>query len=168
MDDPGSTIPQGQRSGAWNIRLTQAAPSDQETLGDFEIVIADRRWRIFVPDVVRRVSRALVACEAEASVALTDDRTIKRLNFRDRGKNKPTNVLTYERPPEILLAFGVVAREAQREHKKIGDHLSHLIVHGALHLHGYDHHHPGEAREMEAEETRILARLGVPNPWRHR
>lgn len=146
MDDPGSTSP----------------------FGGFDIVIADRRWRAFVPDARRRISRALAACDCVASVALTDDRTIKRLNFRDRGKNKPTNVLTYEHPAEILLAFGVVAREAQRERKTIGNHLSHLIVHGALHLQGYDHHHPGEAREMESEETRILARLGVPNPWRHR
>lgn len=146
MDDPESTFPPG----------------------GFEIVITDRRWRAFVPDATRRVSRALYASGCAASVALTDDKTVKRLNFRDRGKNKPTNVLTYEQPPEILLAFGVVAREAHRERKTIGNHLSHLIVHGALHLHGYDHHHPGEAREMEAEETRILARLGIPNPWKHR
>ena len=146
MDDPESTTP----------------------LGGFEIVITDRRWRAFVPDARLRISRALAACGCAASVALTDDRTIKQLNFRDRGKNKPTNVLTYEQPPEILLAFGVVAREAKRENKSIGNHLSHLIVHGALHLHGYDHHHPGEAREMEAEETRLLARLGVPNPWKNR
>lgn len=143
---------------------------DPESIGPFggyEIVITDRRWRAFVPDAALRVRRALAVCGIGASVALTDDKTVKRLNFRDRGKNKPTNVLTYEQPPEILLAFGVVAREARREHKTIGNHLSHLIVHGALHLQGYDHHHPGEAREMEAEETRILARLGVPNPWRH-
>ncbi|MBU6420202.1 MAG: rRNA maturation RNase YbeY [Proteobacteria bacterium] len=146
MDDPGSTSPHG----------------------GFEIVITDRRWRAHVPDAVRRIGRALAATGCAASVALTDDRTVKALNFRDRGKNKPTNVLTYEQPPEILLAFGVVAREAKRERKSIARHLSHLIVHGALHLQGYDHHHPGEAREMEAEETRILARLAVPNPWKNR
>lgn len=143
-------------------------PESTNPLGGFEIVITDRRWRAFVPDAMMRISRALAVCGCAASVALTDDRTIKRLNFRDRGKNKPTNVLTYEHPPEILLAFGVVAREAQRERKTIGNHLSHLIVHGALHLQGYDHHHPGEAREMEAEETRLLAKLGIPNPWKNR
>ncbi|MDE2391673.1 MAG: rRNA maturation RNase YbeY [Rhodospirillales bacterium] len=146
MDDPGSTSP----------------------LGGFEIVITDRRWRAQVPDAIRRVARALAATGCTASVALTDDRTVKKLNHRDRGKNKPTNVLTYEQPPEILLAFGVVAKEAKRERKSIGAHLSHLIVHGALHLQGYDHHHPGEAAEMEAEETRILARLTIPNPWKNR
>lgn len=143
-------------------------PLSTPPLGGFDIVITDRRWRAAVPDATRRICRALMACGCGANVALTDDRTIKRLNFRDRGKNKPTNVLTYEQPPEILLAFGVVAREAAREQKSIGDHLSHLVVHGALHLQGYDHHHPGEAREMESEETRILSRLGVSNPWKHR
>ncbi len=146
MDGPGSTTPPG----------------------GFEVVITDRRWRAHVPNAVLRVGRALAASGCSASVALTDDRVVKKLNFRDRGKYKPTNVLTYERPPEILLAFGVVAREAKRERKSVANHLTHLIVHGALHLRGYDHHHPGEAREMEAEEARILARLRVPNPWKNR
>jgi probable rRNA maturation factor len=121
-----------------------------------------------VRDVPRLVARALLAADCAASVALTDDRTVQRLNYRDRGKNKPTNVLTYEHPQEILLAFGVVQREAAREGKSIAAHLTHLLVHGALHLQGYDHHHPGEAREMESEEAKILARLRVPNPWKNR
>lgn len=143
-------------------------PGSTNPFGGIEITITDRRWRRDVPDTVRKVGRALAAAECEASVVLTDDRTIQRLNHRDRGKNKPTNVLTYEMPPEILLAYGVVAREAAREGKSMAAHLTHLIVHGALHIHGFDHHHPGEAREMEAAETRILARLGVSNPWKNR
>ncbi|HQT47708.1 MAG TPA: rRNA maturation RNase YbeY [Acidocella sp.] len=132
------------------------------------VFITDRRWHVYVRDVVRLVERSLRMARCEANVVLTDDRTVQRLNARDRGKNKPTNVLTYEQPPEILLAFGVVRREALREHKRMADHLTHLLVHGALHLQGYDHHHVGEAREMEGEEARILARLGVPNPWKNR
>jgi probable rRNA maturation factor len=143
-------------------------PGSTNPFGGVEIVITERLWRCTVPDVLKRVERALAAADCVASVALTDDRTIKRLNYRDRGKNKPTNVLTYERPAEILLAYGVVAREAAREKKSVADHLSHLIVHGALHLQGFDHHHPGQAREMEAEEAKILARLGVANPWKNR
>ena len=133
-----------------------------------ELVITDRRWRAHVPDVVRLVSRALSVAQCSASVALTDDKTVQRLNYRDRGKNKPTNVLTYEAPPEILLAFGQVAREAARESKTIAQHLAHLLVHGALHLQGYEHEQVGEAREMENEEARLLSRIGVPNPWKSR
>jgi probable rRNA maturation factor len=131
-------------------------------------MVTDRRWRVYVRDVSRLVARTMQAADCEADVVLTDDATVKRLNFRDRGKNKPTNVLTYEQPPEILLAFGVVRREAMREGKSIAAHLTHLLVHGALHLHGFDHHHAGEARRMEGEEARLLARLKVANPWKNR
>ena len=132
------------------------------------ITITDRRWRIYVRNISTVVERAMRAAKCHADVVLTDDRTIKRLNARDRARNKPTNVLTYEQPPEILLAFGVVRREAMREGKSIAAHLTHLLVHGALHLHGFDHHHAGEARRMEGEEARLLARLKVANPWKNR
>ena len=132
------------------------------------LVVTERRWHAHVRDIPRLVLRAMREAGCDADVVLTDDRTIKQLNARDRGKNKPTNVLTYEHPPEILLAFGQVAREAAREGKSIGQHLAHLLVHGALHLHGFEHDHPGEAREMENEEARLLSRLGVPNPWKPR
>lgn len=147
---------------------SQMEPGSTTPFGGSEIVITDRRWRAHVPNILRLVARALEAADCTASVALTDDRTVKRLNYRDRGKNKPTNVLTYENPPEMLLAFGQVAREAAREDKSVGQHLAHLLVHGALHLQGYEHDHPGDAREMENEETRILIRIGVPNPWKSR
>jgi len=106
--------------------------------------------------------------QCDASVVLTDNRTIQRLNFRDRGKNKPTNVLTYESPPEILLAFGTVLHEARAAGKSVAAHLTHLLIHGALHLAGHDHHQAGDASRMEAEETRLLARLNIANPWKNR
>jgi probable rRNA maturation factor len=106
------------------------------------------------------------AAKCHADVVLTDDRTIKRLNARDRARNKPTNVLTYEQPPEILLGLGVVLREARAEQKTVTAHLTHLLIHGALHLAGHDHHHAGDARRMESAETRLLSRIGVPNPWK--
>ena len=143
-------------------------PGSTNPLGGFEIVITDRRWRAHVPDAPRRVGRALAAAGCAASVALTDDRTVKKLNFRDRGKNKATNVLTYEQPPEIMLAFGVVWREAAAAQKPLAAHLAHLLVHGALHLQGFDHKHAGQARRMEGFETKLLARLGVANPWKNR
>jgi probable rRNA maturation factor len=132
-----------------------------------EIIIDHRLWRVYVRDVVNVVRRAMDVMDCDANVVLTDDRTIKRLNARDRGKNKPTNVLTYEQPPEILLGFGVVRREALAAGKSVAAHLSHLLIHGALHLEGYDHDHAGAAKQMEAEETWALARLKIANPWKN-
>ncbi len=127
-------------------------------------------WRRVVPQAERVASRALRQAGVAGSVVLTDDRTVKRLNARHRGRNKPTNVLTYEAAPgavgELVLALGVVRREAAVARRRPGHHLAHLVVHGALHLRGHDHQHPGEARRMELAEARILHRLRVPNPWK--
>ena len=147
--EPDSTNPPGEMPGG-------------------EITITEPRWRSFVPNLARVVTRAMDLTGCPANVILTDDLTIQRLNARDRGKNKPTNVLTYEYPPEILLALGTVRREAAREQKSISDHLSHLLVHGSLHLAGYAHDHPGDARRMEQAETRLLSVLKIPNPWKHK
>jgi len=109
---------------------------------------------------------------AQANIVLSSDRVVRRLNARDRGQNKPTNVLTYAAPAsgmpgEIVLALGTVLREAAAAGRRPGHHLAHLVVHGALHLSGHDHHHPGDARRMEQAEARLLHRLRVPNPWKH-
>ncbi len=119
----------------------------------------------------RLAFRAATAAGATGSIVLADDRTVKRLNARHRGRNKPTNVLTFEPPSprvpgEIILALGTIRREAVIARRRPGHHLAHLVVHGALHLLGHDHHHPGDARRMEMAEARILHRLRVPNPWR--
>jgi probable rRNA maturation factor len=101
------------------------------------------------------------------TVVLADDRMVRRLNALHRGKNKPTNVLTYEEPaPEAILALGVIRAEAAAQRRRPAHHLAHLIVHAALHLQGEDHHHPGDARRMEMAESRILRGIGVPNPWK--
>ena len=136
----------------------------------------DPAWRRFVPRVQALAARAACAAGvgaadgpglAETSIVLADDRLVRDLNTRHRGKNKPTNVLTYEHPaPELVLALGVIRREAAAAGRRPAHHLAHLVVHGALHLRGHDHDHPGDARRMEMEETRILHRLGVPNPWK--
>jgi len=150
--EPESTIPPGEPPGGF------------EPTG--ELTIADPRWHSFVPNIDRVVARAMGLTGCPAAVILTDDLTIQRLNARDRGKNKPTNVLTYEHPPEILLALGTVRREAAAEKKSVRHHLSHLLVHGSLHLAGYQHDHPGDARRMERAETRLLSVLKIPNPWK--
>jgi probable rRNA maturation factor len=112
-------------------------------------------------------ARAARAVGIDGSIVLADDRIVRRLNARHRGRNKPTNVLTYEAPAaEIILALGVVRREAAAQGRRPAHHLAHLIVHGGLHLRGLDHHHPGDARRMEMAEARILHRIRVPNPWK--
>ena len=116
-----------------------------------------------------RAGRSLHAAAANAAgtIVLTSDAVVQRLNALHRHRNKPTNVLTYEHPaPEVILALGVIRREAAAAGRSVGRHLAHLVVHGALHLQGLDHLRPGEARHMEMMESRILHTIGVPNPWR--
>jgi probable rRNA maturation factor len=117
------------------------------------------------------------ASDHEISLLLTDDAAIRNLNRAWRGKDKATNVLSFPAGPQpgrpgprplgdIALAFETVAGEAQAEGKPLADHAAHLIVHGVLHLLGYDHEVETEAGEMEALEVRALARLGIADPYR--
>ncbi|MDE1467911.1 rRNA maturation RNase YbeY [Aurantiacibacter sp. D1-12] len=118
------------------------------------------------------------------SVLFTDDATIQTLNADWRGKDKPTNVLSFpmlertdlvhldpdEGPPEMLgdvaLAYGVCAREAGEKGVAVRDHTAHLIVHGLLHLAGYDHEiSDADAEAMEEMEVKVLALLGIANPY---
>ncbi len=135
--------------------------------------VEDAGWRRWLrrPDAV--AARALRASGAVAHVVLSGDRAVRRLNAAHRGQDKPTNVLTFEPaarslPGEIVLALGTMRREAEAARRRPAHHLAHLVVHGCLHLQGYDHHGAGAARRMEMREARILARIGVPNPWRAR
>ncbi|MBN9233395.1 MULTISPECIES: rRNA maturation RNase YbeY [Phyllobacteriaceae] len=114
---------------------------------------------------------------AELSVVFTNDAAIKTLNAEWRGKDKPTNVLSFPAfptakggplPPmlgDIVLAAETVAREADEEGKPLENHISHLVIHGLLHLLGYDHETDDEAEEMEAVERLALARLAIPDPY---
>jgi probable rRNA maturation factor len=114
---------------------------------------------------------------AELSVLLCDDKTITCLNGRWRGQEKPTNVLSFPAPlqgatpdeniplGDIAIAYETLAREAEETGKTVLDHLSHLVVHGFLHLLGYDHHMDDEAERMERMERDILARVGVADPY---
>ncbi|WP_372397838.1 rRNA maturation RNase YbeY [Azospirillum sp. HJ39] len=117
---------------------------------------------------------------AELSIVLADDELVHRLNREYRGKDKPTNVLSFalteaeEPEPEdgmpvmlgdIILAYETIAREASEQRKNFKDHMTHLVMHGVLHLLGYDHETDDEAEEMEALETRLLATLGIADPY---
>jgi probable rRNA maturation factor len=140
------------------------------------ITVVDTAWRRaarHAERVVRRAARAAGsgAQDGGVSVVLASDRTVRRLNAAHRGRNKPTNVLTYDSPAvglpgEIVLARETVAREAAAAKRPVAHHLAHLVVHGVLHLRGHDHERAGDARRMEMAETRLLHRLRVPNPWR--
>ncbi len=133
------------------------------------VVVIDPGWRRHIRDAVKIARRAAEAAHPSGGrplcVVLAGDRLVRRLNARHRGINKPTNVLTFE-SGDIILALETVRREALAERRRPADHLAHLVVHGALHLDGHDHHGVGETRRMEMAEARALARIGVPNPWR--
>jgi probable rRNA maturation factor len=137
--------------------------------------VLDARW----PDcarLVRRAARAAIAgtrrrAACALNVALADDRYVRTLNARDRKKDKLTNVLSYPSGEkaflgDIVLARQTVWREARQQKKTPTDHLAHLVVHGVLHLLGYDHETSDEdADRMEALERRVLAKLGIEDPY---
>lgn len=150
-----------------------------------DIRIQSRRWRE-VEDLKPRIGAAIKAAlalapikplpEAELSLLLTDDKRIRIVNRDWRGFDKATNVLSFPAaPPEriasspvigdIVIAFETVVREAEAEEKSVGDHLSHLVIHGLLHLVGEDHETEEQAQRMEALETAALARLGIADPY---
>ncbi|MBZ9774635.1 rRNA maturation RNase YbeY [Mesorhizobium sp. CO1-1-8] len=151
---------------------------------DIDISIEAGNW----PDeasLTRLVDRAVKAAFAETGVAgrselslvFTDDAHIQVLNAGWRGKDKPTNVLSFPAfpfaqggplPPmlgDIVLAAETVAHEAALEDKPVENHITHLVIHGLLHLLGYNHETDTEAEAMEAVERAALARLAIPDPY---
>ena len=124
-----------------------------------------------VERLVRKAARAAARRGRSLNVALADDKAVRALNARDRKKDKPTNVLSYpsgERAflGDIVLARQTVWREAKQQNKSPADHVAHLVVHGVLHLLGHDHEtSDADAERMEALERRVLARLGIADPY---
>ena len=143
------------------------------------IVVDDPGWRRFRGLLPRLERAATVTAKAGGfrgksgiTVLLTNDRKLRALNRAFRGKDKPTNVLSFPAAPnresyrgDIALALGVTRREAKSAGKKVSDHATHLVVHGVLHLAGYDHVRAGDAKKMETLEVTILDRLGIANPY---
>jgi len=141
-----------------------------------EIEVEDGAWSAALPEVEAVVTRAATAAlgtiEGDIVVLLTDDEAVREINARFRDRDRPTNVLSFPAAEsafphlgDLTLAYGVCAREAVEQGKTLSDHLSHLTVHGVLHLLGRDHEDDAEAEEMEAEERSILASLGVADPY---
>jgi len=144
---------------------SRRSPASAGLFDEPAVIITEARWRRVVPRAAAIAFRAAQSAGGAGAVVLASDTTVKRLNARHRRRNKPTNVLTFE-SGDIILALGVVEREARAAGRRPSHHLAHLVVHGALHLQGHDHDLPGDARRMEMAETRLLHRMGVPDPWR--
>jgi probable rRNA maturation factor len=114
-----------------------------------------------------------VHSDAEISVRLCDDDEIRALNLAWRGKDKATNVLSFPAPAgsngpmlgDIVVAFEYVSEEAREAGRSLRNHLAHMLVHGLLHLLGFDHETEAEAEDMEDVERRILATLGIEDPY---
>lgn len=141
---------------------------------DLAIEIEDAAWTVALPradSLVRQAAEAALAGEpGEVAILLTDNDTVQDLNHRFLGKDRPTNVLAFpdpgsERLGDIALAYGVCAAEAAEQTKPLADHLRHLVVHGVLHLLGYDHHRDEDASRMEALERRLLAEMSIADPY---
>ena len=156
-----------------------------------EVLVVANCWQD-EPDADAVIQRAIAAAaetvdadvaDAELAVMLTDDSGIRTLNSNWRGIDKPTNVLSFpalqptgprrdDDAPRMLgdiaIAYQTMRREADEEHKPFEHHLSHLAVHGFLHLLGYDHEQDDDAEAMEALEQEILSRLGIPDPYADR
>ena len=150
-----------------------------------DILLDDPRWRERL-DVETLVNAAVAKTvqvtgrrlhpQAEASFSFADDKRIHELNAAWRKKDAPTNVLSFPasqgadltKAPllgDVVLAYETVDQEASEEGKSFAHHAAHLIVHGFLHLIGYDHETDDEAEEMENTESRVLLALGMSDPW---
>jgi probable rRNA maturation factor len=145
-----------------------------------EISADEAGWLAALPEANTRARAAAKAALAgrvgDIAIRLTSDDAVRELNRRFRGVDAPTNVLAFPAAggdPEsslgdIALAFGVCRHEAADQGKTLGDHLTHLTVHGVLHLLGYDHQDEAEAEAMESLERQVLAGLGVADPYQDR
>ncbi len=171
--------------------MTAAPLKDFEPDLTVDIMIESEAWRMLpeAEDIARRAIAFAATCphpalpctprgNAEISMLFCDDRTIAALNKRWRGQEKPTNVLSFPAPPlhgaspqakiplgDIAIAYETLMREAEESGKPPSAHLAHLVVHGFLHLLGYDHLLEDEAERMERVERDILARIGVADPY---
>ncbi len=138
-------------------------------------------WRRACPRAASLAKSAAAATfaherrSAGLAILLTDDARLQALNGAFRGKDAPTNVLSFapsapspDHLGDIALAFGVCAREAAEQGKSLKDHLQHLTAHGVLHLMGYDHEDEAGAEVMEGRERAILASLGIADPYAER
>jgi len=138
------------------------------------LLVEDPKWRSHLGLAARLTNAAEAARKAARlkggfTILLAGDKKLRALNHNFRGKDKPTNVLSFPGADgyagDIALAYGVTKKEAKAAGKTVADHATHLVVHGVLHLAGHDHERPKQARVMEGLEVRILGRLGISDPY---
>jgi probable rRNA maturation factor len=138
------------------------------------LLIQDPKWRTHrglqarlktAADAARKTAKL----KGDFTILLTSDKALRVLNRDFRGKDKPTNVLSFPMEGtyrgDIAIAHGVTAKEAKEAGKAFADHAIHLAVHGVLHLAGHDHERPKDAKVMEPLEVKILAKLGIADPY---
>lgn len=142
-----------------------------------DILVEEPAWNVFQCGVwiehavlVGLEYLSLNETEYEISVVLTNDAKIRTLNREYRGKDKPTNVLSFPQDDEVMLgdivvSFETIKQEAESQGKSFQNHFQHMVVHSLLHLLGYDHMENNEAKEMETLEVEILAKIGIDNPY---
>lgn len=149
---------------------------------EIDIQVRDPRFYFRKPAVKRFCKKIIQTAwqgyePAEVSVVLADNNFVQKLNREYRGKNMPTNVLSFEnaeKPPhgqpwlagDIIIAYQTVLQEAQAQHKTFLAHLAHLLIHGTLHLQGHDHLTARQAKPMETLEIKLMQQLGYDNPYK--
>jgi probable rRNA maturation factor len=138
------------------------------------LVVEDEGWRSHRGLQTRlklaaEAARKAARLKGDMTILLSSDKRLRVLNHDFRGKDKPTNVLSFPGANgyagDIAIAYGVTSKEALEASKKFIDHAVHLVVHGVLHLAGHDHERPKDAKVMEPLEVKILARLGIADPY---
>ena len=146
-----------------------------DVLVDSDLWQEPAKTRSLVRRAVAQAAATASTTGTELAIVLTDDSAIRQLNRLWRGIDAATNVLSFpskktaDEPPhlgDIVLAYETIAREAGAEGKPFAHHLAHLVVHGFLHLIGYDHDKDADAETMEQTERKILRRLNIPDPYR--
>lgn len=171
--------------------MAESGPSREAALPsgvslETEVVRHVEAWTALKPSdaLLKRAAQAALAVAPQLrpgsyrlTLVLTDDAEAHALNRTWRGKNAPTNVLSFPAGAgiadpgllgDVVLAYETIAREAREQNLPLQDHLAHLVVHGVLHLLGFDHESDADAEQMEALERRVLTSLGIANPYAER
>ncbi len=146
-------------------------------IDSIEIIIESEKWQEFhnletiAKTIATKTLEGFETNNPSINILFCDDEKIRELNRDFRGKDKPTNVLSFPQSDDslglgdIAIAYETCATEAIEQNKTLNDHISHLLIHGILHLLGYDHETEEEAEEMERIEIEVLLQFGISNPY---